>query len=167
MKIKDRPEYKSKPDVVTILPNSNVSEAIQKMAEKNFGSILVQEKDNTLVGILTERDLLRRLLNQGKDPKKTKVSEIMTKELRCASEDDKIIDWLRIMSNERFRHLPVLNEEGVVVKVMSQGDFVSYTWPQLYENVKEKASETFGISHQVIILIIAMLSYAVLVKFLI
>ena len=48
----------------------------------------------------------------------------MTTQVRAAKEDDNLLDWLRIMSNDRFRHLPVVDEEGKVVSMMSQGDFV-------------------------------------------
>ncbi len=55
----------------------------------------------------------------------------MTTDLKVARADDDLLDWLRLMSNERFRHLPVVDDQGVIIGMMSQGDFVSYTWPEL------------------------------------
>ena len=55
----------------------------------------------------------------------------MTRNPRMAREDDDILDWLRMMSNERFRRLPVVDAEGRIRAVFTQGDFVSYTWPDL------------------------------------
>jgi len=67
----------------------------------------------------------------------------MTSEIRTAKETDKLSDWLRIMSNERFRRLPVVDSDNRLVSVMSQGDFVSYTWPQLVAETKEKIGRNF------------------------
>lgn len=81
--------------------------------------------------MVTERDIFRRLVAQKKDAEATLVKEIMTSDVRVAQEDDELIDWLRIMSNERFRRLPIVDKDGKLVSVMTQGDFVSYTWPDL------------------------------------
>jgi CBS domain-containing protein len=63
----------------------------------------------------------------------------MTKDVKVARETDDVLDWLRIMSNERFRRLPVVDDSGRVVCVFTQGDFVSYTWPDLLFQAKELA----------------------------
>jgi Mg/Co/Ni transporter MgtE len=70
----------------------------------------------------------------------------MTSDLKLAKADDNLIDWLRQMSNERFRHLPVVDDQGILIGIMSQGDFVSYTWPELLGRVKEQAQATFAIN---------------------
>jgi CBS domain-containing protein len=139
MKIKDRIEFKTKSPVMTFAPDDLVMQAIKVMAEKNFGASVIIDSARKPVGIVTERDFMRRLLAKGLDPSKTRISEIMTKDLKLATEDDSVFEWLRIMSNERFRHLPIVDTNGTLVNLMSQGDFVSYTWPQLLMNVKDKA----------------------------
>lgn len=164
MKIKDRPEYKTKKDLVTYPPETPVLEAVKIMSEKNFGSVIVINDDHTIAGIVTERDLMRRLLNQGLDPKKTKLSDIMSTEIRSAREDDNLLDWLRIMSNERFRHLPVVDEEGRIMNVMSQGDFVSYTWPELFDRLKENTKATLGAGYQVVMIVMALLAYVIIIN---
>lgn len=164
MKIKERTEYASKPKPLTFTPDVTVSEAIKPMVKNNFGAAVVVNKDDTIAGIVTERDFMKRLLHEGRDPNSTKLSEIMTTEVRSATENDDVVDWLRIMSNERFRHLPVVDEAGKIISMMSQGDFVSYTWPDLIENIKIKAKETWGIGHQVILIVVAMLAYALIVQ---
>jgi CBS domain-containing protein len=143
MKIKERVEFKSKAPVLTFAPDDTVMTAIKVMAEKNYGASVIVDKAQKPVGIITERDFMRRILAAGLNPAKTKISDIMTKDLKLASADDQVVDWLRIMSNERFRHLPVVDENGVLVNLMSQGDFVSYTWPQLLQTVGEKAKSSF------------------------
>lgn len=146
MKIKDRPEFKRKSAVLTFAPDETVFTAVQVMSEKNYGAAVIVSPDRKPVGIVTERDFMRRLLNQQRDPATTTLAEIMTTDLKLAREDDDLLDWLRQMSNDRFRHLPVVDDAGMLVNIMSQGDFVSYTWPQLIGRVAEHAKATFNIN---------------------
>ncbi|EYD73074.1 putative inosine-5`-monophosphate dehydrogenase protein [Limimaricola hongkongensis DSM 17492] len=126
-----------------------VSDAVAEMTEKGFGSVVIVDGDEKVIGIVTERDLMRKLINKGLDPKTTPLGDIMTTELRLANENDEVLNWLRIMSNERFRRLPVVDSEGRLKAVFSQGDFVSYTWPDLIYQAKNLArahvSQNYGI----------------------
>ena len=80
-----------------------------------------------LAGIFTERDLLRRVVADGLDIKKSKLRDVMTSDLKTAKADDTVADSLRRMSQGRFRHLPVTDENGAVCGMLSQGDFVAFT----------------------------------------
>ncbi len=164
MKIKDRAEYKSKPRPVTLPPSSSVRDAINVMGEKNIGSVVITNPDDTVVGILTERDLMLRVLYNNLNPDSASVADVMTTEVRVANEEDDLLDWMRIMSNERFRHLPVVDDQGRIVNMFSQGDFVSYTWPQLFERVKETAKATLGAGYQILLIVLAMLLYALVIN---
>jgi CBS domain-containing protein len=144
MKIEDRLEFKNKSPVYTLSPDDLVMTAVKAMSEKNYGAVVVVDGGKKPLGIVTERDFMRRLLNDGRDPNKTKLSEIMTTNLKLAKGDDNLIEWLQQMSNERFRHLPVVDDQGVLINMMSQGDFVSYTWPQLINRVVEQARAEFN-----------------------
>jgi CBS domain-containing protein len=164
MKIKDRPEYKSKPLPFSLRANAVVPTAVKTMSEKNIGSVIIVDDDMQVKGIVTERDLMRRLLNKSLDPKTTQLSTIMTSEVRTGRADDEVIDWLRQMSNERFRHLPVVDDQGRLVNIMSQGDFVSFTWPDLLGLLKEKTRDSLkGGASQLPLLVAGMIVYAVLV----
>jgi CBS domain-containing protein len=163
MKLKDRPEYKSKPLPFSLRANDVVPTAVKTMSEKNIGSVIIVDDDMQVKGIVTERDLMRRLLNKSLDPKTTQLSTIMTSEVRTGRADDEVIDWLRQMSNERFRHLPVVDDQGRLVNIMSQGDFVSFTWPDLLGLLKEKSRDTLkGGASQLPILVAGMIVYGVL-----
>ena len=151
MQIKDRPEFTRKASVMTFTPDDTVMTAVKAMSEKNYGAAVVISPDRKPIGIVTERDFMRRLLGKGLDPNTTPGSAIMTSDLRLARGDDNLIDWLRQMSNDRFRHLPVVDDEGTLIGIMSQGDFVSYTWPELLGRVKEQARATFGINPSIFI----------------
>lgn len=131
MRLCDRPEFRTKPKPLTFPKDATVAEAVARMSELNFGSVIIVDPEGRVEGVVTERDVMKRLVNQGRDAKVTRLSEIMTSNPRVAREDDDMLDWLRIMSNERFRRLPVVDAEGRIVAVMTQGDFVSYTWPDL------------------------------------
>jgi CBS domain-containing protein len=143
MKIKDRIEFKSKASPLTFGPDDKVIVAVRAMSEKNYGASVIVDSGNKPVGIITERDFMRRLLAKGLDANTTPIRDIMTSELKLASEDDQVVDWLRLMSNERFRHLPVVDAQGKLLNIMSQGDFVSYTWPQLLVRAKDAVAKTF------------------------
>lgn len=164
MKIKERPEYRSKNAPFALLADANVSTAVETMSARNIGAVVIVDDLKQVKGIVTERDLMRRLLNKGLDPQTTKLSAIMTSDVRTGSESDEVIDWLRQMSNERFRHLPIVNEQGGLISLMSQGDFVSYTWPDLLGLVAGKTRGSFQASSaQVAILIAGMIFYPLLV----
>ena len=139
----DRPEYPNKPEPLTCSADTPVLDAAKSMTERNFGCVIVIDDNQQVIGILTERDLLNKLLSKELDPKTTMVSELMTKNPRCARKDDQIVDWLRIMSNERFRRLPVTDEDGRITAIFTQGDFVSYTWPDLLNQAAIMAKAHF------------------------
>ena len=85
----------------------------------------------------------------------------MTSPVKVAKKDDNLLTWLRQMSNERFRHVPVVDKDGKLINVMSQGDFVSYTWPNLMYQVKEVAKENYFKANQVVLIVLSLLIYTV------
>lgn len=151
-RLMDRPEYPHKPKPLTCREDTPVADAVSDMTERNFGCVIVVDDDRKVIGIMTERDILKKLVDKGRDPKTTKVSELMTPSPRCAREDDQIVDWLRIMSNERFRRLPVTDEDGRITAIFTQGDFVSYTWPDLLSQASSLAkAQVMGKFHYFLI----------------
>src|SRR6056297_808739 len=149
MTLKDRPEFASKPKPLCFSPTATVAEAVAEMSEKNFGSVVIVDKDEKVIGIATERDVMKKLVNAGKDAKSTTLADIMTKDPRMARATDDVVDWLRIMSNDRFRRLPVVDDEGRIMVIFTQGDFVSYTWPDLIFQAKELAKASVGRNYPV------------------
>jgi signal-transduction protein with cAMP-binding, CBS, and nucleotidyltransferase domain len=116
--------------------------AVSAMAEKNYGSVIVVDPDRKVIGVVTERDVMNKVVGKELDPKTTPLSAIITKDPRLARETDDLLDWLRIMSNERFRRLPVVDGDGRITALFTQGDFVSYTWPDLIYQMKSIATAT-------------------------
>ncbi len=165
MKICDRPEFKSKKPPLTFGENDKVLNAVKLMSKENFGSVVIVDKQNKVKGIVTERDLMKRLLNGSKNPKTTKLKDIMTTPVKVADKDDNLVNWLRQMSNERFRHVPVVDKSGKLINIMSQGDFVSYTWPNLLYQVKEMTRQDYFKVNQVVMVIFGILVYTLILYF--
>jgi len=161
MKIKERIEYLSKPKPFTARPDQTVLEAAREMSSRNIGSVVITDSENKVVGLVTERDLMRRIVAEDKKPADAKLSEIMTTNLRLARDEDNVVDWLRVMSNERFRRLPVVDDEGKLVSIMTQGDFVSYTWPELLKLFSDRVEKKLGINNQHLWIIGGVLTYGI------
>ncbi|SLN42087.1 Transcriptional repressor CcpN [Roseivivax jejudonensis] len=149
MALKDRPEYKSKPRPLTFRESATVHEAVTAMNEKNYGSVIVVDESEKVIGVVTERDVMRKIVGPGRSAGEVTLGEVMTREPRVARETDDVVDWLRIMSNERFRRLPVVDAEGRIQVVFTQGDFVSYTWPDLIYQARELAKASIGRSYPI------------------
>ena len=81
-------------------------DAVAEMVACNFGSVIIVDAGNKVEGVVTERDILRRLVTESRDPAKTPLSDIMTANTRTAQADDDMLEWFRVISNERFRRLP-------------------------------------------------------------
>jgi len=100
------------------------------------------DSDKKVIGVVTERDIMNKVVGKELNPKETLLSSIMTENPKLARETDDMLEWLRIMSNERFRRLPVVDDQGRIKAVFTQGDFVSYTWPDLMYQMKSIATAT-------------------------
>jgi CBS domain-containing protein len=100
--------------VVFTSPHATVAEAAHKMARHNVGSIVVLEKGRRLVGIFTERDLLRRVIVDGRDANVTRVSEVMTKEVIVVTPDTPRAEVLQLMNEKHIRHIPVADESHLL-----------------------------------------------------
>ena len=157
----DRPEFKTKPKPVTFSGKDKVSQAIAVMADKNYGSVVIVDSKDKVVGIVTERDIVKKLVNNNMSPKTTKLEDIMTLNPRVANENDDVVDWLRIMSNDRFRRLPVVDADGKIKVIFTQGDFVSYTWPDLIFQASQLAKASFMKGFSINTLLIFMVIYGV------
>ena len=109
-------------DVWTVSSHSTVYDALQEMADKNVGALMVVDGDN-LVGVFSERDYARKIILHGKASKDTLVKEIMSSEVFWVGPDQTIGACMQLMTDKRIRHLPVL-DEGRLVGVISIGDVV-------------------------------------------
>ncbi len=108
----------------SITPEATVFDAIQLMADRNAGALLVL-RDGALVGLISERDYTRKVMLRGKRSKETQVQEIMTSDPTAVSPNESVQNCLRKMTEKRIRHLPVM--EGAEIRgVVSIGDLVKW-----------------------------------------
>jgi CBS domain-containing protein len=108
------------PKVHSVNPDVSVTECIRQMNELMIGAMLVMENES-LLGIFTERDAITRVLGAGLDPANTKISEVMSKDPYCVTPSTTLDEAMEIVTNLRFRHLPVMLE-GKVLGMVSSGD---------------------------------------------
>lgn len=101
-----------------VSPSATVFDAVQLMNGQKVGAVAVAN-DQVLAGIFTERDLMIRVVLQGKDPKKTPVGDVMTAECISAKQDMAMGEALQIMTEKHFRHLPVVDDNGKVLGLLS------------------------------------------------
>ena len=113
------------PVLWSIPPETTVFEAVKLMAEKNIGALPVMS-DGKLMGLFTERDYARKIALQGKSSKETRVREIFTGVVITVKPQDSIEDCMKLMTEHRVRHLPVVDKENVV-GIVSIGDLVNWT----------------------------------------
>ncbi len=109
-------------NIYSVPPDAVVIDAIRVMAEKHVGALLVME-GTRLVGILSERDYARKVVLMGRSSDSTAVREIMTAAVRTIGPQDTVDDAMRLMTDHRIRHLPVL-QGSKVVGIVSIGDLV-------------------------------------------
>lgn len=108
--------------VYSISPDAPVLEAIKHMAERRIGALLVMRGEQ-LVGVMSERDYARKVILQGRSSAQTAVSDIMSSTPLTVSPDTDVFDCMRLCTDSRIRHLPVV-QDGKVVGVISIGDLV-------------------------------------------
>jgi len=108
--------------VLSLGPVASVHDAACAMTRANCGSVLIIDSAGTMQGILTERDLMTRVLAKGLDANATAVTQVMTRHPRCVGPEMKVADAVLIMIERGFRHLPIVDQGGRVLGVFSARD---------------------------------------------
>ncbi len=122
MKVKDILKLKG-PQVFTIGSEKTIAEAIEMMVNNNIGSLLVLSSEGKISGILSERDILRLSHHQAENYREIKVGDAMTKKVIIAEPDDEIDYIEQVMTQNRIRHLPIVQDK-VLVGLISIGDII-------------------------------------------
>ncbi len=129
MRVSDVLNSKGSGEVFTLPPTATVAELLDRMADLNIGAVVVSEDGEQLIGIVSERDVVRKLRKVDNAMDKT-IDTIMTTDVRVCAPEDSFGSLMAIMTDHRIRHVPVL-EDGRIVGVLSIGDAVKYRMDQL------------------------------------
>lgn len=137
--------------VVYLAPDASVAEAANKMSRHNIGSVLVMERGHELVGIFTERDLLKRVVVPSLDPNTTPISQVMSGDVIVVTADTPVGDVLKLMNDCHCRHIPVAAGDRLL-GVISLRDLLRYEndakdfqIEQLHEYIFQKPYPSFSV----------------------
>jgi CBS domain-containing protein len=110
-------------DVITIPPEALVIDMLKLLKDNNLGAVVVSDDGRRIRGIVTERDVVRKLVD-GPDFLDAPVSSLMSGEVQTCNPDDSVQSLMTTMTNQRIRHLPVVDEDGELAGIVSIGDVV-------------------------------------------
>lgn len=129
MRVSDVLTSKGSDEVVTVTPDASIADLLDLLAEHNIGALVVSRDGNTIEGIVSERDIVRKL--RGVDsPQSLTVSAIMTSDVVTCTPDDEVTALMNLMTERRFRHVPVISDDRLA-GVVSIGDAVKARMAQL------------------------------------
>jgi CBS domain-containing protein len=129
-------------DVYSVGPLATVIDAVNTMNDHHVGSVLVCEGGDP-VGVFSERDVLVRVVAAHRDPRQTLVRDVMTTRLYTAAPDDTLLEVMRLMTDRRCRHVPVMEGESLI-GLVSIGDLTKATQYNLRQEVRELSSYIGG-----------------------
>ena len=130
----------NKGEVITVLPEQSIMAAMEKLVENKIGSLVVCDNQNNIAGIISERDVLRSVFEDYENLKSKTVADLMTKNLLVAIPEDDIDYIMGIMTQNRIRHVPVVNKEGLI-GIISIGDIVKFQLQEI--KVKNRYLEEY------------------------
>jgi CBS domain-containing protein len=112
-------------EVVTIAPSASLASAVGLLVEKRIGAVLILDADRRVVGILSERDVVRALAERGAGALEEPVSQTMTRKVSTCNENESVLNIMERMTEGRSRHVPVV-DQGELVGIVSIGDVVKH-----------------------------------------
>jgi CBS domain-containing protein len=112
-------------EIFSISPDATVFEALQRMAHHDVGALMVRDEKGRIVGIFSERDYARKIILQGKSSRETLVKEIMTPRVFYIKGSHSLEEGMAMMTKNKCRHLPVLDDDEELIGVISIGDIVN------------------------------------------
>ena len=131
------PDVIGKQNLIIVSPETTVRDAARLMATHNIGAVMVGEATH-LTGIFTERDLAFKIVAAGRDPDKVRLAEVMTRDPDTLRPDDTAHDALQRMSKRGYRHLPVVDDSGRVVGMVSVRDIYDAMLTQLEDELHDR-----------------------------
>ena len=119
-------------DIVTMQPHHTLRDVVDVLAAKHIGALIIADTEGGMLGILSERDVVRAVAQNGANALEDPVTNYMTKEVVTSTEDEPVLTMVGKMSNGRFRHMPILRD-GRLVGIVSVGDAIKFRLAQMEE----------------------------------
>ncbi|MEM7425301.1 MAG: CBS domain-containing protein [Pseudomonadota bacterium] len=124
-------------EIFSVHPGQTVKHAVELMRDKRIGAVLVTDQNGKMVGILSERDIVRRMADTPGQTLPQKVEDLMTREIVSCQPSDVLVTVLRKMTDGRFRHMPVVDDSGDLLGIITIGDVVHFRLNELeYEALR-------------------------------
>jgi len=123
-------------DVVTVAPQQTVTSVVKVLAQNRIGAVPVINEEGQLIGIISERDIIRGMSEHADAVLTLPAEQLMTRDVKTCSSEDQLVDLMEVMTLQRIRHLPVI-ENGTLYGIVSIGDVVK----QRLEEVQSEAEE--------------------------
>lgn len=124
--------------IFSVRPNDTISHVVEVLRDKHIGALVVTDQNGTLQGILSERDIVRRMAETPGQTLPQEVSELMTRDVKTCAPEDLLMDILKVMTEGRFRHMPVI-KDGNLCGMVTIGDVVNFRLKELeYEALRMK-----------------------------
>lgn len=161
MQIGDIREIQNRPPVLAMDAARPLDAAIQEMCTHNYGSVVVTE-EGRVAGIVTERDLLHKILGAHRDTEKLRLRDVMSRDVAVAHLDDELSDGLKRMKKFRQHQMPVIDEEGRVVTVLSPSDFTASDTAKSLHMVRQITSRQFYNGFQPWLMTIGIITYFII-----
>lgn len=161
MQIGEIREIQNRPPVLAMDAARPLDAAIQEMCMNNHGSVVVME-EGRVAGIVTERDLLHKILGSHRDTEQLRLRDVMSRNIEVAHMDEELSDGLKKMKRARQRHMPVVDEQGRVVTMLSQSDFTATDPAQSLHLAKETATRQFYDGFQPWLMTVGIVTYFII-----
>lgn len=129
-------------EVITVAAHRTALDAARLMNERGIGGLVVTDSDR-LLGIFTERDILRRVVAAGRDPGGTPIRDVMTTPVACCRPETSIQECRSVMTAKRIRHLPVVDDDGLC-GIVTSGDVMAYRVEEHEDTIRYLESYVFG-----------------------
>lgn len=161
MQIGEIREIQNRPPVLAMDAARPLDAAIQEMCINNHGSVVVTE-EGRVAGIVTERDLLKKILGAHRDTEELRLRDVMTRNIAVAHLDEELSDGLKKMKRAHQHHMPVVDEEGRVITMLSQSDFTATDSAKSLHLVKETTTRQFYDGFQPWLMTIGIITYFII-----
>lgn len=121
------------PFVATIKPGASVKHLVDELHHHNIGALIVSDDGQHIDGIVSERDIVRKLSEYAGEVSNLKVSDIMTTTVHTCTSEETVEGLMQIMTDHHFRHVPVVQDDGTLFAVVSIGDLVKHRMEELHD----------------------------------